>query len=113
MSDLPLEVTPADVKRRMETGEKIALVDVREPFEFQQARIEHAELIPMGSVPSALQQLEGKADEATLVLYCHHGARSLQVAHWLREQGIHACQSMTGGIDRWSLEVDPSVPRYF
>jgi rhodanese-related sulfurtransferase len=113
MSDLPLEAAPADVKRRMESGENIALIDVREPFEYQQARIEGAELISMGTIPSALQQLEAKADEATLIVYCHHGVRSMQVAHWLREQGIHACQSMTGGIDRWSLEVDPTVPRYF
>ena len=112
MTDLPLEATPADVKRRMDTGEKIALIDVREPFEFQQARIEAAELIPMGWVPSALQQLERKADETTLIVYCHHGVRSLQVAHWLRQQGIEVCQSMMGGIDRWSLEVDPTVPRY-
>jgi rhodanese-related sulfurtransferase len=67
----------------------------------------------MGTIPSAVQRLEAKADEGNLVVYCHHGARSLQVAHWLREQGIQACQSMMGGIDRWSLEVDPTVPRYF
>ena len=112
MPDLPLETTPAEVKRRIETGEKIALIDVREPFEFQQARIAQAELIPMGYVPSAMQQLEAKADAATLIVYCHHGVRSLQVAHWLRQQGIEACQSMAGGIDQWSLEVDPAVPRY-
>jgi rhodanese-related sulfurtransferase len=112
MKETPLETTPADVKRRLEAGEKIALIDVREPFEFQQARIEGAELIPMGSVPASLQQLEAKADEAALVIVCHHGVRSMQVAHWLRQQGIEDCQSMAGGIDRWSLDVDASVPRY-
>jgi rhodanese-related sulfurtransferase len=110
---IPLETTPAEVKRRMDAGEKIALIDVREPFEYQQARIEQGELIPMASVPASLQQLEAKSDESPLIIYCHHGVRSLQVTYWLRGQGIENCQSMSGGIDRWSLEVDPAVPRYF
>ena len=85
---------------------------MREPNEFQQARIKNADLVPMRTVPAALQQLEGKADEATLIVFCHHGVRSLQVVNWLREQGVAACQSMSGGIDQWSRQVDPSVPRY-
>ena len=109
---LPLEVTPQEVKRRQDTGEKLQLIDVREPQEYAIARLEGAELIPMRSVPGALQTLEARADEGTLIVYCHHGVRSLNVANWLREQGIEACQSMAGGIDAWSLGVDPSVPRY-
>lgn len=110
---VPLEITPAEVKRRLTTGEKLALIDVREPFEYQQARIDGAELIPMRSVPTNLQTLEGMSDEIpTIVVFCHHGVRSLQVVNWLREQGIPNCQSMLGGIDRWSSEVDPAVRRY-
>ena len=108
----PMEVQPSEVKRRLDAGEKLHLIDVREPHEFAQARIEGAELIPMRTVPAALQSLDARADEAPLIVYCHHGVRSLNVVNWLREQGIEACQSMTGGIDAWSLTVDPAVPRY-
>jgi rhodanese-related sulfurtransferase len=66
----------------------------------------------MRNIPANLQQLEAKADESTLIVICHHGVRSLNVVHWLREQGVAACQSMAGGIDAWSTLVDPSVPRY-
>lgn len=109
---LPLEITPKEVKRRQDSGEKLYLIDVREPQEYALARLAGAQLIPMRTVPGVLQTLETLADEGTLVVYCHHGVRSLNVANWLREKGIEACQSMSGGIDAWSLNVDPSVPRY-
>ncbi len=109
---LPYEVTPQEVKERIASGEPLYLIDVREPAEHQVARIEDARLIPMGSVPASLQALEAQADETTLVVFCHHGIRSLQVVNWLRQQGVDRCQSMAGGIDRWSREVDPAVPRY-
>ena len=108
----PLEVDPLEVKRRIDAGDKLHLIDVREPHEFAQAKIKGATLIPMRSVPGELQDLEARADEGTLIVYCHHGVRSLNVVRWLREQGVNACQSMGGGIDAWSLRVDPSVPRY-
>jgi rhodanese-related sulfurtransferase len=108
----PLEITPQEVKQRSEAGEKLVLIDVREPGEFQLARIQGAELIPVRNVPAELQRLEALADEGALVVYCHHGVRSLNVVNWLREQGLGGCQSMAGGIDRWSLEIDASVPRY-
>src|SRR5580693_9300831 len=109
---LPLEVTAQDVKRRVDAGEKLHLIDVREPHEYQQARIDGSRLVPMRSVPATLQQLDADAEEAPLIVYCHHGVRSLNVVNWLREQGIEACQSMAGGIDAWSLTIDPGVPRY-
>jgi len=109
---LTFETTPQDIQRRLAAGEKILLIDVREPAEFQIACIGGAELIPMRAVPAQLQRLEAASDEATLIVYCHHGVRSLNVVNWLREQGVAGCQSMAGGIDRWSLEIDPSVPRY-
>ena len=108
----PLETTPQDVKQRLDAGEKIHLVDVREPQEFELARIAGGELIPMRTIPGAFQQLEAKAGVAPLIVFCHHGVRSLNVVHWLREQGVDACQSMAGGIDAWSLAIDPGVPRY-
>jgi len=109
---LALETTPQDVKRRLDAGERLTLIDVRELAEFQTARIAGAELIPMRTVPVQLQRLEAAADDSTLVVFCHHGVRSLNVVNWLREQGVASCQSMAGGIDRWSIEVDPTVPRY-
>ena len=105
-----IEIDPSEVKRRLDAGEKIRMVDVREPFEHQQAHIAGAELIPMRSVPQSLEPL--RAGDGQLVLFCHHGMRSLQVTEWLRRQGLEDSVSMAGGIDRWSLEIDPSVPRY-
>jgi rhodanese-related sulfurtransferase len=105
---LPMEISPQDVKRRLDAGEKLRLIDVREPQEFALARIAGGELIPMGSVPGELQNL----DDGSLIVYCHHGVRSLNVVNWLRNQGVEDCQSMAGGIDAWSLAVDPTVPRY-
>ena len=87
-------------------------IDVREPEEVRITSIHGAELIPMRSVPAALSKLESLADEAPLVVFCHHGVRSMQVVNWLREQGVAGCQSMAGGIDRWSADVDSAVPRY-
>ncbi len=110
--DLPFEIGPQEVRRLLDSGGPVALIDVREPSEHAQAHIEGAELIPMRTVPAQLQHVEALADEATVIVFCHHGVRSMQVVNWLREQGIAGCQSMAGGIDRWSWEVDPGVPRY-
>ena len=105
-----LEITPQDVKRRMDAGENLRLIDVREPFEVQQASINGAEVIPMRTIPKALGALED--EENPIIVFCHHGMRSMQVVGWLREQGVENCLSMAGGIDRWSLEIDPKVARY-
>ena len=104
-----LEITPAETKRRLDRGEKLMLVDVREPWEAEICRIEGAKLIPMGSIPANLQALD--SDDA-VICYCHHGMRSLDVAVWLRAQGVERAKSLAGGIERWSLEIDPRVPRY-
>jgi len=111
-ANLPLETTPAELKERIDAGKPLFLIDVREPAELQLARITGAEPIPMSSIPAALQHLEAKSDEGTLIIVCHHGVRSLQVANWLREHGVVECQSLKGGIDQWSIAVDPSIPRY-
>jgi rhodanese-related sulfurtransferase len=107
---VPLQVTPREVKQRLEAGEKLRLIDVREQFEYQQAHIEGTELIPMRTIPQSLTSLA--AEEAPVIVFCHHGMRSLQVVNWLREQGVEQTSSMEGGIDRWSLEIDTTVPRY-
>jgi len=104
-----LQIEPREVKQRLERGDKLLLVDVREQWEFDLCRLPGAKLVPLGSVPSNLALFE-RADE--VVIYCHHGRRSLDAAVFLRQQGVEGARSLAGGIERWSAEVDPSVPRY-
>jgi rhodanese-related sulfurtransferase len=104
-----LEITPAETKQRLERGENLLLVDVREPWEFEICRIEGAKLIPMGAIPANLQALD---TDDQVICYCHRGMRSLDVVVWLRGQGVASARSLAGGIERWSLEIDPQVPRY-
>lgn len=109
---LPMELTPLDIRQRLDAGERLFLIDVRQPEEHQICHIQGSELIPVNNVPAALGDLEGKSDEGALIVFCHHGMRSLNVVNWLRGQGITRSASMSGGIDRWSIEIDPSLPRY-
>jgi adenylyltransferase/sulfurtransferase len=104
-----LEITPSEVKQRLDRGEKLMLIDVREPWEFDICKIAGAKLIPMAMVPANLQALDADED---IVVYCHRGMRSLDVTVWLRGQGVERAKSLAGGIERWSLEIDPNVPRY-
>jgi adenylyltransferase/sulfurtransferase len=104
-----IEVTPKDVKQLLDSGGKFLFVDVREPQEHAITHIEGAKLIPMREVPAHLAEIEAAGD---VILFCHHGMRSLDAAAWLRSQGVEGARSMSGGIDRWSLEIDPKVPRY-
>ena len=86
------------------------LIDVREPWEFETARVEGSLLMPMGDVPSrAHQELD---PEERLVVVCHHGIRSMNVTVWLRNQCFEQAQSVRGGIDAWAAEVDPAIARY-
>jgi adenylyltransferase/sulfurtransferase len=104
-----LEISPQEVKKRLEQGEKLLLVDVREPHEHAICQIAGAVLIPMGTIPANLTKLDVEED---VICFCHHGMRSLDVANWLRSRGVESAKSMSGGIDRWSTEIDPNVPRY-
>jgi rhodanese-related sulfurtransferase len=103
------EITATDASLLIEER-KAKLIDVREPWEYQTAHIEGSSLIPMGEIPARAHQ-ELDPDDRLLIL-CHHGARSLSVTNWLRQQGFEAAQSIAGGIDAWSSRVDPKVPRY-
>ncbi len=84
------------------------LIDVREPHEHAYARIAGARLIPLGTLPRTVATLP---EDGEIVVYCHHGIRSAHAVEVLRGAGI-AARNLAGGIDRWSAEVDPSVPRY-
>ena len=104
------EISSEDVKRKLDADEAFILLDVREPWEFETARIANAKLMPMGDVPScAHQELD---PEEHIVVMCHHGVRSMNVTVWLRQQGFEKVQSMRGGIDAWSRSVDPTIPKY-
>lgn len=87
------------------------LLDCRTPDEHAIAAIGGATLIPMHELPARLSEIE-RYRGTTIIVHCHHGVRSLRVASWLRERGFPAVTSMAGGIDAWSLRVDPRVPRY-
>ena len=103
------EIAPEDVKSKIDGAEPFTLLDVREPWEFETARIDSAKLMPMGEVPSrAHQELD---PEEHIVVMCHHGVRSMNVTVW-RQQGFEKAQSMRGGIDAWSRRVDGKVPMY-
>ena len=110
LTPAPLEISPSEIRAKIDAGEALRLIDVREPFEYAICRIEGAELIPMRSIPQHLKDLDDDGPE--LIIYCHHGVRSLSVVDWLRRQGIENCRSMSGGIDLWSAQIDPAVPRY-
>jgi len=104
------EITPEEVKVRLDQGEKFTLLDVREPWEFEAAHIDGTKHVPMGDVPSrAHQELD---PDDLIVVVCHHGVRSMSVTAWLRQQGFEKAQSMRGGIDAWSRQVDRNVPTY-
>ncbi len=105
------EVSAADVKTRLEAGEDFLLLDVREPDEWETARIEGATLIPLGQLEGRLAELEGWK-EKPIVAQCHHGGRSAHACQVLLAAGFQDVANFAGGIDAWSLTVDPQVPRY-
>jgi rhodanese-related sulfurtransferase len=104
-----IEISPRDVQAKIDRGEKFALIDVREKWEYDTTHIEGSTLIPLRTIPASLASLQSAGE---IIFFCHHGMRSLDAAHWLRSQGVANARSMSGGIDRWSTEVDPKVPRY-
>jgi rhodanese-related sulfurtransferase len=104
-----IEITPREVSARLARGDKFLLVDVREKWEYDAARVEGSVLIPLREVPMHLRELAAAGD---VVCMCHHGVRSMDAAAWLRSKGVEGARSMAGGIDRWTTDVDPLVPRY-
>lgn len=107
---MDLEITVAQLQSLLASTTPPLLLDVREPWEYATAHIEPSTLLPMNEIPGrAHQELD---DEANILVLCHHGARSLSVAAWLRQQGFSKAQSVSGGIDAWSSTIDPTIPRY-
>jgi rhodanese-related sulfurtransferase len=106
---LDYEISPSEAAELLRDN-KARVIDVREPWEFATTRIDGSVEMPMGDVPARAHQ-ELDPDER-LVVVCHHGTRSMNVTVWLRNQGFEQVQSLRGGIDAWSVEVDPAVGRY-
>jgi len=105
-----MNITPTELKARLDRGEAIRLIDVREAEEWAVARLPHAELIPLSQFQQlALQEL---SPDETVVLYCHHGMRSARAQGFLKAQGYPNVINLTGGIDAWALQVDPAMKRY-
>ncbi|QMV20030.1 sulfurtransferase [Granulicella sp. 5B5] len=107
---MDFEITVDQARTLLAAEHPPLLLDVREPWEVATAGIDGATLIPMNEIPGrAHQELN---DEAPILVLCHHGARSLSVTAWLRNQGFDKAQSIAGGIDAWSRLIDPHIPRY-
>jgi rhodanese-related sulfurtransferase len=107
---LPYEISVSEVAQLRTSGKPFTLLDVREPWEVSTAAIEGSLDLPMGEIPArANTELD---PDAHIVVVCHHGARSLSVTAWLRREGFENAQSMAGGINQWSREIDGKVPMY-
>ncbi len=106
-----MEVDCKTVKAKLDAGEGFVFIDCREQNEYDLVKIEGTILIPMSEIPERISELQQHKDSEVIV-HCHHGGRSLNVANWLKAQGFQNPLSMAGGIDVWAQEIDPSLPRY-
>src|SRR5687767_5528540 len=106
-----LEVSVQDVKRMQDEKADFLLLDVRQPQEYEHVKIDGAELIPLPHLQARLSELEPHRNRP-IVVHCHHGGRSMQATLFLRQQGFANVKNMAGGIDAWSLQIDPLKPRY-
>ena len=102
-------IEPAALKARLDRGDDVLILDVREPEEVFIAPFPGATHIPMGDVPSRLTELD---PDREIVVVCHHGIRSAQVAMYLARMGFDHVLNLSGGIDGWSETADPTTPRY-
>jgi adenylyltransferase/sulfurtransferase len=104
----PNTITVEELKEKMDRGEDILVLDVREPFEYKHANVGGL-LIPLGLLPSRLNELD-KGRE--ILVLCHHGNRSGRATQFLLQSGFKNVRNILGGIEAWSRRIDPSVPRY-
>lgn len=105
------QIRPAELKRKLDAGEPVFLLDVRNPDEHAYCRLPESLLIPLGELPGRVEEVN-PPEGALVVVYCHHGVRSLSGAAILARAGIEGAASLSGGIDAWSLQIDPNLPRY-
>jgi rhodanese-related sulfurtransferase len=102
-------VSPKELSEHLEKSENVKFIDVREPVEYEIARVEKAELLPLSHFNEWIDTLEL---EDEIVVMCHHGIRSANVCMYLAQNGFENVSNLEGGIDLWSIEVDETVPRY-
>lgn len=107
-SELP-EITPAELAARWDAGDRPAMLDVRELDERAIAHLDGARLVPLATLAGLVESID---PEVEWVVYCHHGVRSAAAVDFLLRHGVRKARNLTGGIDRWSREVDPTVTRY-
>jgi rhodanese-related sulfurtransferase len=105
----PLEIDVAMLKSMQDEGRDFYLLDVRETDEFEKAKIDGAQLIPLGRLPQCVSDLP---KDTHIVVHCHHGGRSMRATAWLRQNGFVNVSNLAGGIDAWSTQIDSNVPRY-
>ena len=108
---LPQEISCTTLQALRAAGDDLLLVDCREEDEHALVALPDSTLLPMSQLAGRVQELAGN-EQRRLVVYCHHGVRSQRVADWLRTQGFEQVQSLTGGIDHWAEEIDPTMVRY-
>jgi adenylyltransferase/sulfurtransferase len=102
-------ITPKELKSRIDKGDKLILLDVREQWEYDLAKLAGSTLIPLGSLPQFLTKLDRDTE---IIAICHHGMRSADATNFLLQQGFKNVKNLVGGIDAWSVQVDGTVPRY-
>jgi rhodanese-related sulfurtransferase len=102
-------IDPVALKARLDRGEQIFIIDVREPYEVEVAAFPGANHIPMNDIPARIEELD---PEREIVVVCHHGVRSAQVAMYLARMGFEHVLNLSGGIDLWSETADATTPRY-
>ncbi len=102
-------ITVQELKQKIDQGEKVVLIDVREPWEYSIAKIEGAQLIPLGTLSTEFKKLDSKAE---IVIHCKMGMRSMDATQFLLQQGFANVKNLAGGIIAWSQHIDPSVPIY-
>jgi rhodanese-related sulfurtransferase len=102
------QISPTDLQKLLSNAAP-AIVDVREDWEYAQAHLPNSIHIPMGKIPSRYQELDASKP---VVVVCHHGSRSLQVAQFLEKKGFTSVSNLAGGLDAWAEQVDASMPRY-
>ena len=103
------EISTPELKSWLDEGRRVTVLDVRNPQEWEICRLDGAKLIPLPELQDRLGELD-PAD--TIVVHCHHGPRSSQAVHFLRQMGFARARNLLGGIDEWSRQIDPTVPRY-
>ena len=106
-----LQISPTELAEKLRSENPPCLLDVREPEEHTFVTLPNSKLIPLGEVASHLDEIENWKEQE-VVVYCHHGIRSLNAIAQLQHLGFTNLRNLAGGIDRWSLEIDPALPRY-